>query len=274
VEVFLRSLVLVVAALGASGHALAQAPASEGWGLTVGAGGLLTPTYEGDDSYRLSILPNIQVTYGDDFFASVQEGVGYRIINDETLRVGPIGRLKFSRGEDGDQPFAVTGEDTTDLVGLGEVDTTFEVGGFVEYEIGGITLGAEARKAVSGHDGAVLDLDASWSGRSMVFGPPLIWSFGPRARIVDDTYTAAYFGVTSAQSLASGLPFYSAAGGLYSYGIGGTAILPLDRDNRWSAVLFASYERLTGDAASSPLVQLRGSEDQATLGLFVSYRAF
>jgi outer membrane protein len=108
----------------------------------------------------------------------------------------------------------------------------------------------------------------------MVFGPPLIWSFGPRARIVDDTYTAAYFGVTSAQSPASGLPVYSAAGGLYSYGIGGTAILPLDRDNRWSAVLFASYERLTGDAASSPLVQLRGSEDQATLGLFVSYRAF
>lgn len=68
----MRSLVLVVVALGASGHALAQAPASEGWGLRVGAGGLLTPTYEGDDSYRLSILPNIQVTYGDDFFASVQ----------------------------------------------------------------------------------------------------------------------------------------------------------------------------------------------------------
>jgi len=31
---------------------------------------------------------------------------------------------------------------------------------------------------------------------------------------------------------------------------------------------------LTGDAADNPLVQLRGSEDQATLGLFVSYRLF
>jgi len=268
----LKKFVILIAALGVSDRALAQGAADEGWGLTLGAGALTAPTYEGDDSYRVSILPNIQVTYGDDFFASVQEGVGYRFINEDTLRVGPIGRLKFSRGEDGDQPFAVTGEDTTDLRGLGEVDTTFELGGFVEYEIGGVTLGAEARKAVSGHDGAVLDLDVSWSGRSMAFGPPLIWSFGPRVRVVDDTYATAYFGVTPAQSAAAGLPVYTAGGGVYSYGLGGTAILPLD--DRWTLVAFASYEKLAGDAAESPLVQLRGSEDQATLGIFVSYRAF
>ena len=268
----MKKFVILIAALGVSDRALAQGAADEGWGLTLGAGALTAPTYEGNDSYRVSILPNIQVTYGDDFFASVQEGVGYRFINEDTLRVGPIGRLKFSRGEDGDQPFAVTGEDTTDLRGLGEVDTTFELGGFVEYEIGGVTLGAEARKAVSGHDGAVLDLDVSWSGRSMAFGPPLIWSFGPRVRVVDDTYTTAYFGVTPAQSAAAGLPVYTAGGGVYSYGLGGTAILPLD--DRWTLVAFASYEKLAGDAAESPLVQLRGSEDQATLGIFVSYRAF
>jgi outer membrane protein len=271
-ESFVKKVVFLIAALGVSDRALAQATPNEGWGLNVGAGGLMSPTYEGDDSYRVSILPNIQLTYGDDFFASVQEGVGYRFINEDTLRAGPIGRLKFSRGEDGDQPFAVTGDDTTDLRGLGEVDTTFELGGFVEYEIGGVTLGAEARKAVSGHDGAVLDLEASWSGRSMALGPPLIWSFGPRVRVVDDTYSQAYFGVTPAQSVAAGLPVYSSGGGVYSYGLGGTAILPLD--DRWTMVAFASLERLTGDAADSPLVQLRGSEDQATLGLFVSYRLF
>ena len=268
----MKKVVFLIAALGVSDCALAQATPNEGWGLNVGAGGLMSPTYEGDDSYRVSILPNIQLTYGDDFFASVQEGVGYRFINEDTLRAGPIGRLKFSRGEDGDQPFAVTGDDTTDLRGLGEVDTTFELGGFVEYEIGGVTLGAEARKAVSGHDGAVLDLEASWSGRSMALGPPLIWSFGPRVRVVDDTYSQAYFGVTPAQSVAAGLPVYSSGGGVYSYGLGGTAILPLD--DRWTMVAFASLERLTGDAVDSPLVQLRGSEDQATLGLFVSYRLF
>ena len=34
------------------------------------------------------------------------------------------------------------------------------------------------------------------------------------------------------------------------------------------------YDRLEGDAADNPLVQLRGSEDQASIGVFVSYRFF
>ena len=266
--------VLVVLALGASPAFAQERPVTDGWGLNVGAGGLVAPTYEGDDRYRLSILPNIQVTYGDDFFASVQEGVGYRVINSDTLRAGPIGRIRFSRDEDGDQPFAVTGDDSTDLVGLGDIDTSIELGGFVEYEIGAVTLSAEARKAISGHEGLVADIGARWSGRMMAFGPPVIWSIGPRARIVDDAFNTAYFGVTPTQALASGLPTYGAEGGLYSYGVGATAIIPLDQDSRWTAVAFAGYDRLTGDAADSPLVQLRGAEDQATVGVFVSYRLF
>ena len=64
--------------------------ADDGWGLIVGAGALHSPTYEGDDESRLSILPNIQVSYGDRFFASVQEGIGYRVIKDPGIEAGPI----------------------------------------------------------------------------------------------------------------------------------------------------------------------------------------
>ena len=266
--------VIALLALTAAPAIAQERPANEGWGVTVGTGGLLAPTYEGDDSYRLSVLPNVQVTYDDTFFASVQEGIGYRAINDDTLRAGPIARVRFSRDEDGDQPFAVTGDDSTDLVGLGDVDTSIELGGFVEYEIAGLTLSAEARQAVSGHDGLVGDMGVRWSGRSMDFGPPVIWSIGPRLRLVDDNFNAAYFGVTTAQSIASGLPVYTPEGGLHSYGLGATAIVPLDRDNTWTAVVFAGYDRLTGDTADSPLVQQRGSEDQATLGIFLSYTLF
>lgn len=267
----MRLAVVLLALCGAP--ALAQErPASDGWSLNIGAGGLAGPTYEGDDTYRLSVLPNIQVTYADTFFASVQEGVGYRVINTDTLRAGPIARIRFSRDEDGDQPFAITGDDSDDLIGLGDVDTSIELGGLLEYELGTITFSAEARKAATGHKGFVADVGARWSGRSMAFGPPVIWSIGPRARIVDDNFTSAYFGVTGTQSLASGLPVYAADGGLHSYGIGAIAIIPIDRENRWTAVAFAGYDRLAGNAADSPLVQLRGSEDQATLGIFVSYR--
>jgi len=273
---FLMHKFLVCSVLAASCcPALAQErTAEEGWGLIVGSGALLSPAYEGDDDTRLSLLPNIQVSYSDRFFASVQEGVGYRVIKDNAFEAGPILRVKFSRDADGDQPFAITGEDSSDLVGLGDVDTSIELGGFIAYEAGPMTFGAELRQAVTGHEGLVADVSAKWSGRSFLFGPPVIWSAGPRARLVDDAYNRAYFSVNAAQSAASGLPVFDAGGGLHSWGVGATAIMPLTNDNAWSAVLVAGYDRLEGDAAANPLVQLRGSPDQASIGVFLSYRFF
>lgn len=264
---------LLFAALSCSAlPAFAQAPEPpEGWQFTLGTGALYAPTYEGDDESALSVLPNIQIAYGDRFFASVQDGIGYNWIQIENLEAGPIGRIRFSRNEDGDQAFAVSGGGTNDLLGLGDVDTSFELGGFVTYENGPWSLGAELRQAVSGHEGLVLDLDASVGGVLKGFGPPVIWSAGPRARIVDETYNAAYFGVTPDQSLGSGLPVYEAGDGVNSYGIGALGVIPLDRDFKWSVVTFAGYDRLSGDAGDSPLVTLRGDADQFSAGIFVSY---
>ncbi len=258
-----------------SAQAAAQRPdAPDGWSLSVGAGALVSPTYEGDDDYRLSLLPNIQIAYGDRFFASVQDGVGYNVVNGERLRAGPIARIKFSRDADGSQPFAIAGDRTTDLIGIGDVSTTIELGGFAEFDIGPLTASVEARQAVNGHDGFVADAGLRYGGRIFAFGPPIIYSFGPRLKIVDDSYNDAYFGVTPAQSLASGLPVFDADGGVHSFGAGATFILPLSRDNKMSAVFIAGYDRLTGDAGDAPLVQLRGSRNQAAVGLFFSYRLF
>lgn len=269
-----RGLIAMMAAVGVADGALAQDDKREGWNLSIGAGGLVAPAYEGDDDYRLSLLPNVQLSYDDTFFASVQDGISYRWINSETLKAGPIARIKFSRDEDGDQTFAVTGDDTDDLQGLGDVDTSIELGAFVDYEIGALKLGFEARQAVSGHDGFVADVDARWTGRASLFGPPIFWSVGPRARFVGESYTQAYFGVTPAQSLASGLSVYDADGGLHSYGLGASAVFPLTRDRAWALVAVAGYDRLAGDAESSPLVRERGSADQLSVGLFVSHQLF
>ena len=264
---------LIFAALSvASLPALAQAPEPpEGWQVTVGAGSLYAPTYEGDDDYAVSVLPNLQFKYGDTFFASVQDGVGYNLIRSEKLTAGPIGRVVFSRDEDGDQAFAVSGGGTNDLLGLGDVETSIELGGFLRYRSGPWSAGAELRQAVSGHEGLVLDLNAGAGGVVKGFGPPIIWTAGPRATIVDENYTSAYFGVTPAQSAASGLPVYAAGGGASSFGVGALGIIPLDRDFKWSVVAFAGYDRLTGDAGDSPLVTLRGDADQFSAGVFLSY---
>jgi outer membrane protein len=130
----------------------------------------------------------------------------------------------------------------------------------------------EARQAVSGHEGLVADLGASWSGRGTILGRGLVWSAGPRASLVSDAYTEAYFGVNSAQAGASGLPVYEASGGLHSYGFGANIIAPLSRDRSWTLFTLAGYDRLAGDAGDSPLVQQRGSDDQFTLGIFLVRR--
>lgn len=268
----MRSFLLMasIVALAPSVYAQESEPGT-GWQLTLGAGSLYAPSYEGDDDYDLMVLPNIQIKYEDRFFASVQEGVGYNLVRTNNFTAGPIGRIKFSRKEDGNQTFTVSGSSTDDLVGLGDVNTSFELGGFLRYESGPFAVGGEIRQAVSGHDGLVFDLDANIRGRISGFGPPVIWSAGPRLRIVDDNYVSAYFGVTPAQSAASGLPVYEARGGLYSYGAGAFALVPLDRQGRWSLVAFAGYDRLTGDAGDAPLVRLRGDADQFSTGVFLSY---
>jgi outer membrane protein len=272
----LNAVCLSVAALILpAASASAQPPQeSEGWSLSVGGGALFTPTYEGDDDYRLSLLPNIQIAYEDRFFASVQDGVGYNLINSDALRVGPIARVRFSRQEDGDQPFAITGERTTDLIGLGDVSTTLEFGAFAEADVGPLTASIEARQGVNGHDGFVLDAGLSYGARSFALGPPVIFSIGPRIKIVGDNYNDAYFSITPAQSLASGLSVYDADGGVHSYGVGGALIFPITRDNSLSAVMIGGYDRLAGDVGDAPLVRLRGSRNQATLGFFISYRLF
>lgn len=268
----MRPIFLVAAITAFALPALSQeAESRDGWQLTVGAGSLYSPSYEGGDSYELRILPNIQVKYEDRFFASVQEGLGYNLIRTDGFTAGPIGRIKFSRKEDGNQTFTISGSRTDDLAGLGDVDTSFELGGFLRYQNGPFSAGAELRQAVSGHQGLVADFNANLSGRIMAFGPPLILSAGPRLRLVDDSYNQAYFGVRPKQSAASGLPVYKAGSGLYSYGLGGFAFLPLDRSGNWSLVAIAGYDRLAGDAGDAPLVRLRGDASQFSAGLFLSY---
>ena len=76
--------------------------------------------------------------------------------------------------------------------------------------------------------------------------------------------------MTAEQSVRSGLRPYRADGGLLSAGIGASALLPLT--DRISGMLLAGYDRLAGDAARSPLVEERGSRNQATVGLGLTYK--
>ena len=100
--------------------------------------------------------------------------------------------------------------------------------------------------------------------------PPLIVSLGPHATLVDHRYNETYFGVTAIQSVRSGLPRFNAEGGLLTYGVGGSVVLPLTQ--HLTANLVTGFDRLADDAARSPLVSLRGSKNQFSGGVFISYK--
>jgi outer membrane protein len=249
------------------------APASKGWTMRIGAGALLSPAFVGSSDYQLLAVPALKVTYRNTFFASVEDGVGYAVINQNGWRAGPIAKIEFGRKEDGGNPFRIAGGKTSALHGLGNVATTLEVGGFAEYRCNGINTKIELRKGLNGHEGLVGDLSVKYMRTSQSLSPvvdlPLVVSFGPRLTVVDSTYNKAFYGVDADQAVNSGLPRYSPNGGVLSYGVGSLIIVPIRK--HLSATLLAGYDRLTGDAGSSPLVSERGSPNQGMFGVFLSY---
>jgi MipA family protein len=71
------------------------------------------------------------------------------------------------------------------------------------------------------------------------------------------------------QAMTSGLPVFNAKGGAHSYGAGAQVSYRINP--QWEVHSYIEYERLLGDAASSPLVTLRGSPNQTTFGIGASY---
>jgi MipA family protein len=251
-------------------HAVAQdRPPNQGWSYSIGAGVVAVPSYLGDDDYQLLALPNFRVTYSEKFFASFLEGVGYNVIKNDNWRIGLIGKLDIGREEDGSKLFLVSGDKTDDLEGLGDVDGTVELGGFAEYTYHPITAKVEVRQGVGGHEGLVGEVKVEYKGRSNIFRKPVFYSIGPEIKYADASYNEAYFGVNATQSAASGLSRYTANAGLLSYGVSGSVVVALTE--RISTLFFAGCSRLGKEAADASLVQERGSDNQASVGLFINY---
>lgn len=240
--------------------------------IMVGAFMAYSPAYLGADEYQLMAGPNIQVRY-DRAFLSLQDGLGYDLVRSSGWRAGPTISLRQPRRQSGNSPLMIAGERTDDLRGLGTIKASADVGGFVAYERGAFAAKLDVRQATNTDLGLIATLSARYTAMIPIAsrpGPPAIFSIGPRVSFVDDKYNQAYFGITAEQSARSGLREYRANGGLLSAGIGASAIVPLS--SRISAMVLAGYDRLTDDAARSPLVEDRGSRDQATVGLGLVYR--
>ena len=82
-------------------------------------------------------------------------------------------------------------------------------------------------------------------------------------------YSIDDLSIDDLQSVTSGLPTYSAPAGVRSFGAGSMA------KYKWSesvsTMAFLKYRRLGNAATESPLIDDRGSPNQLTVGVGLSY---
>lgn len=242
---------------------------SADWSVFVGVGTAITPAYVGSDVYQLRVFPNVTITRSDRFRASLLEGGQLAVIRSGGLRVGPVVRFDPGRQEDGGSPFLVAGRTPVNLVGLGDVEGTVELGGFASYALGEATAAVEVRKAPAGHGGVVSRAELVFQAMSQVSGRPVHVAIGPTVVVADSEYSSAFFGVDGSQSARTGLPAFNAEGGLMRYGL--RASLSVSQSERMSIISFATYDRIGSDLAESPVVRASTREGGA-VGVLLSFR--
>jgi outer membrane protein len=126
----------------------------------------------------------------------------------------------------------------------------------------------EARYAFGGADGVVGEFGVNAVARPM---PELELKLGPFATLASADYMDSYFGVSAQESANTGLRVdaFDPDGCFKSVGVRGTA--RYEFQPTWFLNAEASYSKLVGDAADSPIVKF-GDEDQFTFGLSISKR--
>jgi outer membrane scaffolding protein for murein synthesis (MipA/OmpV family) len=233
--------------------------------LSIGAGIGYGPSYDGSDDYVAFPAPIIQGRVAGigiqprpagialDFIPDAGEGVG--------IALGPVARIRSARARQIKDPV---------VKAAGELDTAVEVGA---------NVGLSFPKVLNPYDSLSVGTDVLWdvagahSGMTIV---PSITYFTPLSRGMaaslslsaehgDGDFMRYYYSVTPAQSLASGLPTFTADSGWTK--AGATLLTAFDFDGNLAngglaAVVISGYSRMLGDAKRTPYTSIRGSADQ------------
>jgi outer membrane protein len=217
----------------------------------------LVPKFPGSEEFEIRPFVGVSRARGtEEFeFEAPDESFGFSLLGSDKFGIGPA--------------IGFEGKRTAKDVGapLPEVNFTVEVGGFVQFKLADpFRVRAEVRKGLGGHKGWIGVLSADYIARDR---DEWLFSIGPRLTFGDDRYHRSYFSVAPADSLASGLPAYSAGGGLQA--VGGTAGFGTQFTPRWGLYTYGKYDRLVDDAGRSPIVRRLGSRDQFSAGVALTY---
>lgn len=244
----------------------------------VGVGAAILPDYEGSGDYGVTPVPAAVGQVSGFRFLLAGNRASVDLIRDGygptwDIQAGPIGVVNFNR----------TSRDAIDnpqVAALAERDLAIELGGYVGIGKTGVLTSDYDRLSatisyrydVSGvHDSGILTPTVTYT--TPLSTKALAGVFAS-AEFVERGYGRAYFSVTPAESVASGLPIYTAGGGFKNWALGAVAMRSLTGDLTGGLQLVGGvvYRRLSGDFADSPVTRV-GSANQwiGAVGLAYSF---
>lgn len=220
---------------------LAPLPAGQDGGR-IGAFLIAGTAYRGSEERRNLLLPAIDYQWSNGLFAGVGNGLGYNASSSPEFQYGP--RLTVDLGRDESRSDA--------LRGMGSIDPQAEVGMFFNRLWGAAWAFTSSLRQGAGTQrrGLVLDLGVS---HGVPAGPQTRLSAGLGLHWANADYMQDYFGVTAAQSAASGYAASSPGAGWRNAGLNVSLNHRIDR----ASALFAglSFNQLLGDARESVLTR-------------------
>ncbi|MFC2953600.1 MipA/OmpV family protein [Marinicaulis aureus] len=225
--------------------------------LSLGVGPIYKPDYFGSDDYEFNADPQVYVKFRNFVFLD-DDGADFGIIGFSRFRAGPSIKIRGRRDQD----------DNPALAGLGDVGTTFEMGGFVATKfLDRFAFKAKARHAIkTGHHGTVVD---GYLTALLFRAGPVSLAAGGQATWVDDNFADAYFSITPEQSANTGgrLGVYDVDSGFRD--VGGSVNAYINIGDRWSLNPYATYQYVFRDYARSPIIADYGDRNQFTFGFHI-----
>ncbi|MEL7487627.1 MAG: MipA/OmpV family protein [Pseudomonadota bacterium] len=223
--------------------------------LSVGVGPVFQPDYFGSDDYEIEADPQVYVKFNNFVFLD-DDGADFGLFGFSGFTFGPSIRIVGDRDED----------ENPALQGLGDIGLTFELGGFVSTTFADrMNFRFKVRQGIAtGHRGLIVDATSTaLLYRSRRFSLSVT---GQTAWIGND-YADTFFSVTPEQSISSGLPVFDAGRGFRDFG--GSVNAYVNIGKRWSMNPYASYRRIVGDTADTPIVADLGDRNQFVVGFHI-----
>ncbi|WP_420006252.1 MipA/OmpV family protein [Arenibacterium sp. LLYu02] len=256
-SIFLRPVVLtaLIGIVGSEAAAQDFGPedgSSKKWEFVLGGGAFYGPTFEGSNESEATGLPFFSVTYDDRFTLGI-DGLSAKVYDNSGFSLTT--KLGYE--------FGWTEDDDPDLAGLGDVEGGATLGFGIEYNADPFIVYADIDRSLGDSEGLVgkFGVEVSRPVGRVLLGA------GLSATYADANHMQSYFGVTTAQSAASGYATYTPEAGFKRADLELSATYMFSEN--WMLRGQVEFGQLLGDAADSPIVQ---EKTQTTAGLFVAYR--